>query len=146
MYYANVGDSRGYLIEKNSITQFTEDHSFVASLVKAGAITEEEAMTHPEKNVITRAVGIEDDLKVDVSETPITLKKGQYVLLCCDGLHSVVRDKEILEIVNKFKKPGYICEKLVEKANEQGGPDNITALAVKIDGISFISKMKNLFS
>ncbi len=145
MYFANVGDSRGYIIDDNNISQFTEDHSFVASLVKAGAITEEEALTHPERNIITRAIGLKPELKVDLSEQPVILKEGQYIILCCDGLHGSVSNGEIIKIVKKYKKPGYICEKLVDKANENGGPDNITVMTAMIDNISLMSKLKNMF-
>jgi protein phosphatase len=103
MYHAHVGDSRGYSIFANRITRFTEDHSYVASLVKAGAITPEEARSHPEGNIITRAIGFKDDLKVDTSPTPEKIHKDQFVLLCCDGLYKEVSDQEILTTVYDLK-------------------------------------------
>lgn len=146
MYFAHVGDSRGYLIRDNEIQQFTEDHSYVQSLIKAGVITEDEARTHPERNKITRAIGINEKLKVDVSETPRILKTGDYLLLCSDGLHGVVLEDEILNTFMTFKEPDLICRKLIEMANDQGGPDNITALIVKIDRKpGFLDKIKNFF-
>jgi len=133
MYYAHVGDSRGYIIFKNKISQFTEDHSYVEILLKAGAITEEEALTHPERNAITRAIGTNPELIVDVSERHLKIKKGQYILLCSDGLYKVVSDEEILNTIYEYQTPDVVCERLVEKANEHGGPDNITVLLARID-------------
>ena len=143
MYYAHVGDSRGYLIHKETITQFTEDHSLVASLVKAGHITKEQAAAHPDKNIITRAIGLESDVHVDVPRKHQTLKKDQYVLLCCDGLHGVVSDEAILSTVHEFQAPDIICSKLIELANKNGGPDNITVLIARVDRISLKSRVMN---
>jgi len=143
MYHANVGDSRGYLIDGKSITQFTEDHSFVASLVKAGAISEEEALDHPEGHIITKAIGLSSDLKIDASESHLTIKKGQYILLCCDGLWGVVPNEEMLNIVNQYRTPDTVCEKLIEKANENGGPDNITVIVARLDRIDIVSSLVN---
>ncbi len=141
IYYAHVGDSRGYIIFENEISQFTEDHSFVASLVKAGAISKEEAENHPEKNIITRAIGLEQDLKVDTGKIDHYLRKDQYILLCCDGLHGVVSDPVILMAVNKYKEPDVTCEKLIEKANQNGGPDNITVIIARIDKVNIFSSL-----
>lgn len=143
LYYAHVGDSRGYIILGNEISQFTEDHSFVASLVKAGAITKENARTHPDRNIITKAIGLDPDLKVDVARIDQTIQKDQYILLCCDGLHGVVSDEVILSTVHDYKKPDVVCEQLVEKANQNGGPDNITALIARIDKVNYISRLTN---
>jgi serine/threonine protein phosphatase PrpC len=141
MYFANVGDSRGYLIDENQISQFTEDHSFVASLIKAGAITEEEALHHPEGHIITRAIGLGPELQVDTSQTHTKVKKGQYILLCCDGLWGVVPNDEILNAVYKHRAPDVVCEKLVEKANKNGGPDNITVIVARIDKTDLVSSL-----
>jgi protein phosphatase len=143
LYFAHVGDSRGYVILGNEISQFTEDHSFVASLVKAGAITKENARTHPERNIITRAIGLDPDLKVDVARIDKNLQKDQYILLCCDGLHGVVSEEAILNAVHDYKAPDAICEHLVEKANQNGGPDNITVLIARIDKVNLISSLTN---
>ena len=143
MYFAHVGDSRGYIIYKDIISQFTEDHSYVASLVKAGVITEEEAATHPNGNIITRAIGIEPDVKVDTSETHQKLKKDHYILLCCDGLYRVVSNEEMLNSVHQYRAPNEICEKLVEKANENGGPDNITVLIARINKAGLLWNLIN---
>ncbi|MCD6296547.1 MAG: Stp1/IreP family PP2C-type Ser/Thr phosphatase [Deltaproteobacteria bacterium] len=144
MYYAHVGDSRGYVIYKKEITQFTEDHSFVADLIKAGQITEKEAETHPEKNIITRAIGLESKLRVDAPAEPQTIKKDQYILLCCDGLHGVVSNEGMMSAVYEYKEPELICEKLVERANERGGPDNISVIIARVDKIGLMSRIVNL--
>lgn len=144
MYYANVGDSRGYLVFNHQIKQFTEDHSYVASLLKAGVINEEEAQNHPEGNVITRAIGARKKLEVDVSVQPLPLAQGQYVLICCDGLYRVVSDEIMLKIIYELKQPVPICKKLIETANANGGPDNITVMIARIDCIS--SSLRNLVS
>ena len=136
MYCAHIGDSRGYIIFKNKMTQFTEDDSYVAKLIKAGYITEEEALTHPERNAITKAIGIGTELEVEVPDEYQKLKKGQYILLCCDGLYRVVSDEEIISTINTLQEPDVICERLVERANEEGGPDNITVILARIDRTS----------
>jgi PPM family protein phosphatase len=143
MYYVHVGDSRGYIIHDDQIRQFTEDHSFVASLVKAGVISEEDALDHPDANLVTRAIGIEDDLQVDVPREAICLQKGQYVLLCCDGLYKVVPENEMLQIVNEEKEPRAICKKLIDRANENGGPDNITVVLARIEKTGLFSRFMN---
>ncbi len=149
MVYTHVGDSRGYIIYNNDISQFTEDHSIVAGLVKAGYITEEEAPSYPGGNLITKALGLDPDLKVDDPKKDKKLKPGQYILLCCDGLYKEVPDKEILHTVMEWKEPDIICKKLIDKAIEHGGEDNITVLIARIDktgGIfsSVSDKLKNI--
>lgn len=141
MYFAHVGDSRGYTIIGDTLAQFTEDHSFVASLVKAGAIKPEEAKDHPESNIITRAIGISPDLNVDAPSSGTKLHNGQYILLCCDGLWGVVPDDEILSIVKNESDPQAACDRLVETANANGGPDNITVVIARVDGIGLISSL-----
>lgn len=145
MYYAHVGDSRGYIISENKISQFTQDHSYVDNLVRAGIISEKEALTHPKRNVITRAIGISSDLKVDVSQHYKILKKGQYVLLCSDGLFKVVSDQEMLNVVSTIQTPIESCNKLLEIANAHGGPDNITVLIAKINKTKEKSGLINKF-
>jgi len=143
IYFANVGDSRGYLIDENDISQCTEDHSFVQSLIKAGAISEEEALKHPEGHIITRAIGLGPDLIVDTSQSGQTIKKGQYILLCCDGLWGVVPNEEIVKTINELKEPDAVCDKLVEKAIDGGGPDNITVIVARVDKTDLISSLLN---
>ena len=150
MYSVHVGDSRGYIVDNNTIAQFTEDHSIVAGLVKAGYITKEEALSYPGGNVITKAIGIDPALKVDDPEIEKKLRVGQYIMLCCDGLYKEVPDDKILEIFQQFHEPDKICDNLVKRALERGGQDNITVLVARIDEAGFISgvrdKLKHLFS
>jgi len=143
MYYSHVGDSRGYLIYGNDITQFTEDHSYVTSLVKAGVITAEEAETHPDRHVITKAIGLSDELAVDAHRIDRQIEKNMYILLCCDGLHGVVSDEDIVNTLNAYREPDVVAEKLVDKANDNGGPDNITVMIARIDKVDLISSVTN---
>ena len=139
MQFAHVGDSRGYLINSAGITQFTEDHSYIARLVKAGVIAPEEAVDHPESSVITRAIGLQETVTVDTSQQPLTTKKGDYVLLCCDGLWGVVPDEEILTCVRQACEPAAISENLVQQAIDNGGPDDITVLTARLNKTGWIS-------
>lgn len=124
----NIGDSRAYVISDGKIQQITEDHSYVAQLVKAGTIKEEEAKVHPKRNEITRAVGVEFYREPDIFNCEY--KKGDVLLLCSDGLDKMVEDDVILNIVLEENEPEQICKKLVDEANAQGGLDNVTVLAV----------------
>ncbi|CAD6493382.1 MAG: Protein phosphatase 2C [Candidatus Argoarchaeum ethanivorans] len=131
-YIANVGDSRAYIINKDRIVRKTVDHSIVEELLRQGELTEEEAFKHPHRNVITRAVGSEEEVEVDIYKD-ILLKKDDYILVCSDGLTDLVREKEIHELVLQNKNLDEVCRKLVDKANEYGGKDNISVVIVKMD-------------
>ncbi len=128
-YYAHVGDSRLYLVRKNFIYQITYDHSLVNEQVRAGILTKEEAEVHHLKNVITRSVGYQEEEDVDTSS--FTLEKGDYLIICSDGLHGKINDKELSQLVSA-KGLGAISE-LIEIANDRGGEDNITAVLVEIN-------------
>ena len=125
---ANVGDSRAYLVN-NKISQITRDHSIVQTLIESGKITEADAKVHPRKNVITRAIGAEDDVAVDCDI--IDLSVGDSLLLCTDGLSNFVDEAEILKT---FKKNDIskVADKLVTLANANGGGDNITVVTVTV--------------
>ncbi|MDP4109487.1 MAG: Stp1/IreP family PP2C-type Ser/Thr phosphatase [Bacillota bacterium] len=127
----NVGDSRAYLADgAGSIVRITKDHSVVEEMVQRGEITEEEARNHPHKNLITRALGADSSTKPDAYS--LTLKTGQSLLLCSDGLTNMLSDSEILaELVNN-PKPEKCCEKLISCANGRGGIDNITVILLKL--------------
>lgn len=125
---AHVGDSRCYLIRKDTITQLTKDHSLVQELVDAGSITKEAAEHHHLKNIITRALGLEDDVCVDFYDTEIY--ENDKLLLCSDGLTNHVPDDEILKLINENETFDY-ASKLINKANENGGKDNITAVILE---------------
>lgn len=123
---ANVGDSRIYLVNEN-IKQLTRDHSVVQSLIESGKITPEDAKYHPRKNVITRAIGAEGSVTADSSV--IRLNRGDSLLLCTDGLSNYLDDNEILSVF-KNTDISAVPEALVEKANLNGGGDNITVVTL----------------
>ena len=129
LYVANVGDSRLYL-KKNRLRQITVDHSLVEEMVLAGTLDQKKARTHPDKNVITRAIGAEDTLEIDFFREKVS--EGNIVLMCSDGLTNMVEDSEIEEILGSSKSLEDAGGKLLEKANDNGGSDNISVLLVKI--------------
>ncbi len=124
----HVGDTRAYLITEDNIQQLTRDHSLVQELVDTGTITEEEALTHPQRNVLWNAMGKAIDVKVDVAthSTPL----DGYLMLCSDGLWNVIPDEEIQETILRTGNPQQACEALVAAANAAGGPDNVTCVTV----------------
>ena len=129
-YIGHVGDSRAYLIRDGEIRQLTRDHTFVNEQVEKGFMSRAEAERHPARNILTRAVGSAEDLAVDLSET--RLQSGDVILLCSDGLSSMVGDEAILQTVQAH--PGDMegaCRSLVALANENGGWDNVTALLIQ---------------
>lgn len=129
IYIAHIGDSRVYLIN-DEIHRLTTDHSYVMNLVRAGLITLEEAETHPNKNMITRAVGIEENIECDVIISHIN--PNDYILLCSDGLFGMMNDKKILEIVkNENLSLEEKTNMLIDGANQNGGRDNISVVLVK---------------
>ncbi|MBQ0015196.1 MAG: Stp1/IreP family PP2C-type Ser/Thr phosphatase [Oscillospiraceae bacterium] len=127
LYIAHAGDSRAYLVTKEEIRQLTRDHSVVQDLVDRGEITPEQARTHPRKNLITRALGVDESLKVDF--TVEDLKGDETLLICTDGLSNMIEPLDIYRVVadNPHEK---IAEILVNQANENGGEDNITVVAI----------------
>lgn len=127
VYVANVGDSRAYLINAGGITQITEDHSWVEEQVRAGLLTAEQARRHPQRNLVTRALGSKPSVEVDLFEGEI--RTGDALLLCSDGLTGRVEDEEVANIVHEHT-PQKAAELLVELANDRGGNDNITVLIV----------------
>lgn len=127
MYLANVGDSRIYVVSENNINQLTTDHSVVQMMIDRGEITREEAVDHPQKNVITRALGVEDEVRIDYAQE--IYNEGETVLLCSDGLTNFVNDAGILKICNENDSLS-LADKLVEAAMENGGGDNVTVVTV----------------
>lgn len=128
LYFANVGDSRLYLI-RDGIKQLSKDHSLVEEMVRLGGINEEEAKHHPDKNIITRAIGAKNDVEVDFFE--YQLQKGDVILMCTDGLTNMVDDDEIFRIVKGGRDIVETAMQLVEKANENGGKDNIGIVLIE---------------
>ena len=129
-YIINVGDSRAYHISRrsNSIYQISRDHSLVEELVEVGAITKEQARNHPQKNVITRALGSEADVEADYYE--FSLQSGDILLLCSDGLSNMVSDLEMLDYAKEYQDPELLCRALLSKALTRGARDNVTVVAV----------------
>lgn len=125
---ANVGDSRLYVIG-DEITQITQDHSLVEEMVRMGGLGREEARNHPDKNIITRAVGARNDIEVDFFE--LELETGDMVLLCSDGLTNMVDDETICRILKNGKSLKDRVEELVETANSNGGRDNISVIVIE---------------
>ena len=132
MYVGQVGDSRLYLIRDGKLRQVTEDHSWVEEQVKRGALTKEEAEMSPFRNVITRSLGASPDVEVDIFKEKI--KKDDVLVLCSDGLSGYVTNDEILDLAGIWS-PSMAAMKLVDRANEQGGGDNITVMVVAIRDI-----------
>ncbi len=127
---AHVGDSRAYLLRDGQLSRLTDDHSWVHEQVTAGILTEEEAKTHPLKNVVTRALGGGPSVSPDLQE--LVFSPGDRYLFCSDGLTTMVGDEEILDTAAAVKDPQALCQKLVDMANEKGGVDNITVVVVDI--------------
>ncbi|HEV2685063.1 MAG TPA: Stp1/IreP family PP2C-type Ser/Thr phosphatase [Actinomycetota bacterium] len=129
-FIAHVGDSRCYLIRGGQITQLSRDHTLVARMVSEGRLTPEQAEAHPQRSVLTRALGA--DKEVDVDESRITLIDGDRLLLCSDGLTGTLSDEEIRDYATGGSDLDEICRRLVEAANERGGQDNITVVLIDI--------------
>lgn len=129
MYVAHIGDSRCYVINKLETIQVTKDHSVVQQLVEAGAITAEQARNHPRRNEITRVLGYSRDIVPDLYH--IKLYAGDNILLCSDGLHSVLPLNEISGTVTASNDPTQACADLTAQANLAGGPDNISIIIAR---------------
>jgi protein phosphatase len=132
IFFAQVGDSRGYILRGDALTQITRDQSLVNQLIEAGQLTEEEAETFEHNNIILQALGTSETVQVDL--TFAELRRGDMLLLCSDGLSGMVRFEEIREIMRSSPEPIDICKSLTERANQAGGHDNITVIIVQFDG------------
>jgi len=126
---AHIGDSRAYLIREAALKQLTEDHSWVQEQVRQGVLTLEEAKNHPLKNIITRSMGHERDIKVDLLKTEY--QPGDKFLLCSDGLSNMVADEEILKIIQENSLKDAV-DILIRRANEEGGYDNISVILLEV--------------
>ncbi len=126
LYVANIGDSRLYVLGKDGIRQITLDHSLVEELIRTGQLNPLKVRNHPEKNIITRALGVNEEAVPDFFE--VELHMDERVLMCSDGLSNMVEDDEILNIVMDAEKPKAAVERLIDRANYYGGKDNIAAL------------------
>lgn len=130
MLIGHVGDSRTYAVNDREIRQLTEDDTIVNRLLKLGEITPSEAINHPKKNIITNAIGT--DSNIDISLVQYNYGKGEYILMCTDGLTDMATNEEILNTINEQKTPSKISAKLLEIALEAGGKDNITLIIIQV--------------
>ncbi|WP_050614730.1 Stp1/IreP family PP2C-type Ser/Thr phosphatase [Bacillus testis] len=130
---ANIGDSRCYIYNENGFKQITEDHSLVNELVRSGQISREDAEHHPRKNVLLRAVGTEATVKMDIST--IVFEEGDCLLLCSDGLSNKVNESELGKVIEQSGSIEMKADALIEKANENGGEDNITLLLIQYNHV-----------
>ncbi len=131
LYFAHVGDSRLYLVRPSSISRLTQDHSYVSRLVQNGILKAEEAESHPQRHILTAALGAGSNITPDSPEQPIALDSGDVLVLCTDGLWGLLTELEIQNAV-AGKGAAEICDTLVETAKKRGGPDNITVQALRI--------------
>lgn len=129
LYAANVGDSRLYVLNQDTIKQITRDHSLIEEMIRLGEMDKADAKDHPDKNIITRAVGVAPELAIDFFE--IEIKNGDIILLCTDGLTNMIEDEDIRRIVLSQRDIVERTEKLIETANENGGRDNITVVLLE---------------
>lgn len=127
VFVAHAGDSRAYILREGSLNQITKDHSFVQEMVDKGRMTADEAKDDPRRNIITRALGVQDELRVDFCEEYID--ENDVVLICTDGLTNYVSDNEIISLTSDGKFNDF-AERLVDKANQNGGGDNITVVTL----------------
>lgn len=130
-HFAYTGDSRLYLIRNGTIHQLSQDHTLVAEMLRKGLISAEQAKHHPDKHIITHAVGTQEKVFVDISESPISLQQNDCFLLCSDGLYDLVSDDEMLNDAMQFSAQ-QACHELVQLANARGGYDNISVVIIKI--------------
>ena len=128
LYVANIGDSRLYVLDKDSIRQITLDHSLVEELIRTGQLDPLKVRNHPEKNIITRALGANEEAIPDFFE--IELHMDEKILMCSDGLSNMVEDDEIQNIIIEAEQPEAAVTRLIDRANYYGGKDNIAALVV----------------
>jgi PPM family protein phosphatase len=128
---AHVGDSRAYIFRDGTLTRLTQDHSLVEELVRQGKLTEEQAAEHPQRSIITRALGIELDVEVDTWTYPV--RAGDVVLLCSDGLTSMIDEDRIVEILSGEPILDRAAERLIKAANDAGGRDNITVVLFRLE-------------
>jgi protein phosphatase len=130
-WFGHVGDSRIYRVRGDEIEQLTEDHSLVASMVREGLLTPSEAETHPRRNVLQRSIGVTEDVEIDV-RGPFELQEGDTFILCSDGLHGLVKEPELKEVV-KSRAIHEAADEFVKLAIERGAPDNVTVIVARVE-------------
>lgn len=131
-HFAHVGDSRAYMLRNGRLTQLTEDHSLVGRMVKEGRLKPEEAEHHPQRSIVTRALGVDANVEVDLLS--VDLNEGDRLLLCSDGLNSMTDNPSIQEVLASESDPQKAADRLIRLANDAGGEDNITVVVVDIGG------------
>jgi serine/threonine protein phosphatase PrpC len=131
LYYAHVGDSRLYLVRGANISRLTHDHSYVGRLVENGVISAEEAETHPQRHILTAALGAGAELLPETPQHPIGLENGDVLVLCTDGLWSLLAEDEIQSVVVRSEPPE-ACQALIKMTKDRGGPDNITVQVLRL--------------
>jgi serine/threonine protein phosphatase PrpC len=131
LHFAHVGDSRLYLIRAQSITRLTRDHSYVGRLVESGIVRSEDAESHPQRHILTAALGSGRDVAPHIPDQPVPLEERDSLLLCSDGLWGLVGDADLAR-VTQSNPPAEACQQLVNLALERGGPDNITVLILRV--------------
>ncbi|MDH4308652.1 MAG: protein phosphatase 2C domain-containing protein, partial [Acidimicrobiia bacterium] len=129
-WIGHIGDSRAYLLRDGTLSQITEDHTIVTEYLRTGKITEDQAADHPQRHMLTRALGLVHG--VDVDTIPLLLRPGDRVLLCSDGVNNMLTDQEIADALGAATAEEAAWE-LVERANRAGGHDNVTALVVDVE-------------
>jgi protein phosphatase len=132
LYLAQVGDSRAYLVRDGVARQLTRDQSLMQRLVDAGELTQDEADRSERRNIILQALGPEPSVKIDLTHQRVG--RGDVLVLCTDGLSGLVRAEEIAVVITQIPDLAAACRELVDRANEQGGPDNITVIAARFEG------------
>ena len=129
-WIAHVGDSRIYLVRDDTIRQLTEDHSLVATMVREGLLTPQEAEVHPRRNVLQRSMGVADDVEIDI-RGPFQLREGDTFILCSDGLHGLVKEPELKEIAHGTIEDA--ADEFLRRALERGAPDNVTVIVARVE-------------
>lgn len=131
LYYAHIGDSRLYLARENTIYRLTRDQSYVGKLVEQGIISSDEAGTHPQRHILTSALGAGAEVAPECPEEPLSLESGDVLVLCTDGLWSLLTEADIQKIVTS-QPPEAACRSLIKMARDHGGPDNITVQLARV--------------
>ena len=131
-YIVNVGDSRAYLVRDGVMRQLTEDHTLVQDMLRSGLLSKEEARNHPDRNMITRAIGGETSIEPDFYR--FRTYPGDVILLCTDGLYGEVSADRILRLASEYESMHDLAKRLVDEANEAGGKDNISVVCIRIGG------------
>jgi serine/threonine protein phosphatase PrpC len=131
LYFAHVGDSRLYLIRNDTVARLTRDHSYVGRLVENGIVRSEDAESHPQRHILTAALGSGHDVTPHTPEQPIPLEEGDILVLCTDGLWSLLSEHELSRVA-QANSPADACRRMIRIALERGGPDNITVLVMRV--------------